>query len=400
MTTQKSLTKSLTRESIRAAMAEYDALGAEKFHAKHGTAPSTRYQIRHGGRCYPSKAIVAAAARMSPRSFSGGRARLGSVLARLGFVFGALAFMATSPKVVSYAAAAHGEEAQPADTLTSAVYFASGSNTPDQIRGFSAIGQALGVAHPELTPNGEDALHALAGTGIPVFVDSGAFSEVEFSAEGPQVVRPISDAQWQDILDTYARLALTLGSQLYAVAPDQVGFQRETLERLRQWAPEVRALIEQGANVLVAMQRGPMSQADFHREVVAVLGTDQFVCALPCNKGATSNEEIAAFCRAVQPRRLHLLGLGLRNPRTPSAARAVVDSSPRTELSLDSCLICESVGRNNGRASHPAEKAKGPRVFTAAKDAARALIAAGRSLLALEELAIHLAWGSDQLALC
>lgn len=391
--------KTVTREGILAAIAECEQIGKEAFLAKYGFAASAKYVLRHGGKSYPSKAIIGAAAKLGPRAFSGGRAHLGKTFAKLGFSIGALAFVATTPRVVSYAAAAHGEEST--ENQVETVYFASGSNTPDQIRGFSAIGQALGVAHCELTANGENALHALAGTGLPIFVDSGAFSEVEFGPEGPRVVAPITETQWAEILNTYARLAATLGRQLFVVAPDQVGFQAETLGRLERWAPEVRALIASGANVLVAMQKGPaMTQAEFYGKAVQILGTTEFVTALPCNKNATTVEEIAEFCAKVKPKRMHLLGLGLRNGRTPEAARVVAETSPETVLSLDSCLICESVGRNNGRVSHPAEKAKGPRVFTAAKDIARKMIAAGKSLLALEELAIHLAWGEDQLAMC
>jgi hypothetical protein len=438
MAKTNSVAKNLNQKSIVMATVAIDHAQKngtmDKLLAKVGMTPrglkACKQVIRHNGRPYAAKLVMLLATKNNAKKVVSGRARLAAAFARAGFLLGALAFVATSAKVVSYAGAAHKAKTLVSDSSVEATYFASGSNTPDQIRGFSAIGQAIGVAHPELTENGEDALHALAGTDLPVFVDSGAFSEVEFNAPhkcskkakackagqcigsgnvpradlpvgAPFVVAPITEDRWQDILDTYNRLALTLGSQLYVVAPDQVAFQAETLQRLRRWAPEVRSLISLGANVLVAMQKGPaMSQADFHAEVVSILGTDDFVCALPCNKNATSNQEIADFVAKVQPKRLHLLGLGLRNKRTPGAAKAVAKNSPATELSLDSCLICESVGRGNGRASHPAEDHKGPRLFTAAKDAARKMLEAGKSLLALEELAIHLAWGSDQLALC
>ena len=46
-----SLAKSVTREGLLGAMREYDALGAEAFHAKHGTTEKgCRYWLRHGGK--------------------------------------------------------------------------------------------------------------------------------------------------------------------------------------------------------------------------------------------------------------------------------------------------------------------------------------------------------------
>lgn len=392
-------TTSVTREGLLAAMAEYDRDTAA-FHAAHGTSErGCRYWITHGGKRYPSKAIVAAAAGAAPSAFSGGKGRLGAMLARLGFRLGSLGLVATAPGVVAGAAPAHEDLEHTGDV--EATYFASGSNTPAQIRGFSAIGQALGVAAPEVSENGENALHALAGTGIRVFVDSGAFSEVEFSAAGPQVVRPIDEARWQEILDLYARLGATLGRQLYVVAPDMVGFQGETLARVERWRTEIRSLIEAGVNVIVVAQKGEQSQADFDAAIEQILGTADYVRGLPCNKAATTPAEVAAFAAARKPARLHLLGLGLRNAKLPAYANAVAHANASTLLTLDSCLICESTGKTNGRASHPREVRGGPRVFTWAKDAAKALIAAGKTLVRdVEDLAIRLAWGDGQVSIC
>jgi hypothetical protein len=97
------------------------------------------------------------------------------------------------------------------------LYFASGSSRPADIRGFAAIGHAVGVSAPEVSPNAERELARLAGTGLAVFVDSGAFSEVEFSAEGVRVVRPIDHAAWTARLALYGRLAAALGSQVHLV---------------------------------------------------------------------------------------------------------------------------------------------------------------------------------------
>lgn len=116
------------------------------------------------------------------------------------------------------------------------IYFASGSSRPADIRGFAAIGHAIGVAAPEVSANAEAELVALAGRGIPVFVDSGAFSEVTFGAEGVTVVAPITDADWRERLALYRRLAVALGPDVYLVAPDRIADQEETIRRMARYA--------------------------------------------------------------------------------------------------------------------------------------------------------------------
>lgn len=382
----------VTRQNILTAMAECDQLGRAAFLAKHGYRDSAKYVLRHNGKEYPSKAIAGVAAGLAAADFSGGKARLDGLFAKLGFKLGVLAFACASGSVL---AAAHEDfAAQQSEHQIDAVYFASGSNRPGQIRGFATVGQALGVVASEITEPAEDALHALAGTGLPVFVDSGAFSEVEFGKHGPRIVKPISHTDWQDVLDLYARLALTLGPQLWVVAPDMVGFQQETLERLDRYRAEIRSLISMRANVLVVSQRGALPQGVFDKVAEKILDSSDYVRALPCNKNATTIPEVAAFARDRRPARLHLLGMGLRSERAPQAALAVAEASPETLLSLDSCLIKESVGHHNGRGSHPAERRGGPRVLTAAKDLAARLIRAGKTAIRdREELGIVLAFG-------
>lgn len=152
------------------------------------------------------------------------------------------------------------------------LYFASGSNRPADIRGFAAIGHAIGVAAHEVTANAEKELLALRGTGVQVFVDSGAFSEVEFGAAGVSVVAPIDHAAWTERLALYRRLAVALGPQVHVVAPDRIGDQEETLRRLSRYAPELRELRALGANVLVPIQKGTKAQAAFVRDVEEAIG--------------------------------------------------------------------------------------------------------------------------------
>lgn len=229
----------------------------------------------------------------------------------------------------------------PADQV---IAFASGSNHAGEIRGFAAVGQPVGVAADECRRACEGALIALAGTGLPVFVDSGAFSEVTFGPTGPRVVKPISHQDWLDRLAMYKRLADVLGDQLYAVAPDMVGFQNETLERLRKYRPQIAAIRKAGAHILVPFQRGSMSLPEFDRRVRDALGFSDYVVAFPMKKGATEPEAIEAFLDYRKPREIHLLGLGAKNPRATGVLSMIQEKSPETAISIDSNKLKAYVG--------------------------------------------------------
>lgn len=271
------------------------------------------------------------------------------------------------------------------------ICFASGSNRPADIRGFAAIDRALGVAVPELSPEAVRELEALAGRGIPVFVDSGAFSEVEFTVAGPVVVRPLTTDDWQRIFDLYRRLAVALGSDVYVVACDRIGDQEHSLALLTAWEHEIRELAALGANVLVPIQKGTRSQVEYHRDVERVLAGVDFVPAIPSKKNATTVEELADYVAVIRPRRIHLLGLGTKNRNAEASLRCIEELSPGCAVTLDANLIAASVGRSNGPGG-------GPRVLTAARDRARALLDAGQApaRFAVQELGIILAFGEPR----
>jgi len=337
----------VTKEAVLAAIKQCDEMGAEAFCKAHGYSLSVKYVLVHGGKPYPSKAILGVAAGLRGRDFSGGAYHVGRVLGRLGFkVRGftrTVAAMFAAAAALGYAGVA---EAELADRPVA--YFASGSNHAGEIAGWAKIGHDIGVAAPEINAAAEAALGRLAGTDIQIFVDSGAFSEVAFGADGPKVVKPISDADWRERIDLYKRLAAKLGDQLHVVAPDQVGFQQETLDRLTRYADDMRQLHAMGARVLVPMQKGQMTQADFAKAADAVLGFD-YVPSLPLKKAATTVAEVAAFVQARQPRQLHLLGLGVSNRNAEDYFDAVHGNAPDCLFTCDSNLIRAHVGRGGSK---------------------------------------------------
>lgn len=245
----------------------------------------------------------------------------------------------------------------PAAILTAYIYFASGSSRVGDIRGFHQAGIEVGTAAPEVLSkregvilDAERELLSLAGTGRRVFVDSGAFSEVDFGEDGPFVVEPITDAEWDRRLGLYERLAEGLGDQLYIVAPDKVAFQWETLDRLEAYAERVRRCHDLGANIIVAHQKGSLSLTEFNAYAADLLGFDDFICAFPMKKDATSVEDIAEFCANVKPARVHLLGIGpkSRGSKFSLTISAIQHNSPETVIFCDSVAIAGCAGRDNG----------------------------------------------------
>ncbi len=81
----------VTREHVVRAMHEYDELGAERFFAKHGFAPTTTYDLVWEKRTYPPKAILGTAYefatghKLNSGDFEGGKSGAVRVLEQLGF---------------------------------------------------------------------------------------------------------------------------------------------------------------------------------------------------------------------------------------------------------------------------------------------------------------------------
>jgi len=169
--------------------------------------------------------------------------------------------------------------------------FASGSNRVAEIRGFSRLGIPVGVSVNHLT---ETATLTIIHLHQPIFVDSGAFSEVSFERGELHVVAPISDTEWQKRLAIYLRLAESLREKALMVAPDQVGNQQETLKRLLRYRVELAKIASTGAILLLPLQVGELSHADLFREAVRVAGVP-LTPAAPMKKAPTSNTALDQF---------------------------------------------------------------------------------------------------------
>lgn len=237
-------------------------------------------------------------------------------------------------------------------------YFASGSNNPGEILGLAEAGIDVGVAIQSLRSDGPEAIAAAVERhpDTRVFVDSGAFSEVSFPGGVPTITAPIEAAEWERRLGLYETIGQAIGAQLYAVAPDCVAHQWETLERMATYAEQVQAVAATGAYILVPCQKGELPLVEFWELAKEALGVaeEQLVAAVPMMKDETSLEDYTAFLEAARPARVHLLGLGPKGKRFWD----VVEATPSfVELMCDSVLIASVAGWTNG-------PNRGPRVLT------------------------------------
>lgn len=380
--------RTVTRARVLEVLAECDELGAADFLQQHGYRDAVRFHLRHDGRSYPSKAVLGVAAGLEASEFFGGARGTVAHLGRLGFyVRNSATGEIVDPTLEGLrrdliaAGLDVAESAWPEPAVTPAAYFLSGSNRPAEIRGLGIAGADVGVAADQLSAAAVAELEALAGSELLVFLDSGAFSEVKFDAAagGFVIDDEITPAEWQKRLALALHLGRSLGDQLVVVAPDRVGSQDETLARLSTYRDEVAEIAATGARILVAVQRGARTQAAFAAEIDTALDGIEWTPALPCKKAATSPAELADFLAARRPSHIHLLGLGIRNPKLDAYLAPFATSS--SSVSLDSCWLAANAGRRNGPAN-------GPRRLTRARDAAAALLGTAGTGAAVTTLAL------------
>lgn len=244
------------------------------------------------------------------------------------------------------------------------VYFASGSNHRGEIMGFAELGQSYGIAANQCWAGCEEAIIEAYQRGhrVPVFVDSGAFGEVDRNL---QVIRPMTPEDWGKVLGLYERLGRVLGSSLYVVAPDRVGDQEKTLERLERYAPELRGLQELGVNVIVPLQHGAMTSAEMARRVDRLLGRGQYIAGFAATDKIPTGVLLTGIRELLSQRDdfqgLHLLGLGERSRRKAEVLGVIEQLAPGLPIYMDSVKVVAHKGRTGGPGG-------GPRRLTLAED--------------------------------
>lgn len=257
------------------------------------------------------------------------------------------------------------------DQLQASLHFASGINHPSEVHGLVNNAYNVGITCGEIRTG---LLRALLlyrhWRSARLFVDSAAFSEVAFSAELGRlvVVRPLTDADWRVRFRLYRWAAAAFGRRAFVVAPDLVGDQRATLERMERYAREVRQVAELGATVIAPVQKGELAMSTMFARCAELLAipAEQLVAGVPMKKDATGLADLADLAASLAPRaRVHLLGLGPESKRFAPAIATVRSRRPDARITSDSVTLRRLVGRTNGRGG-------GPRVLTRHQEAARA----------------------------
>ena len=214
--------------------------------------------------------------------------------------------------------------------------FRSGMSRSKDFWAAAAAGVPIGVVANEMPAS-------LVLIGIPrflragghLFIDSGAFAELATGAV------PDFDA----VLGVYEAVADAdligfNGGQLYVVAPDKVGDQLETLNRLSQYATRVRALIDLGCKVIVPLQRGVMPASEMLSRAVAILGTDRFVAGIPSNKEALSMVE----CATLKHHAFHILGRVQMNQDQIDRLNALATQNASAVITADANWLRSRIG--------------------------------------------------------
>lgn len=248
--------------------------------------------------------------------------------------------------------------------LWGVLWFASGATALSDLRGLARAHQPLGITATEMSSRTVAEVSKLArwttpwvpapgavpiALQLPVFIDTGAFGEVDVSDTGQvTVVREIGDGAWRGILARQMACVRRLRGQAHVVAPDRVGDQRVTLERLTRYAKQLQTMRRLGAKILVPIQRRPMSLAEFDREVTRAIGFSDYVRAIPSNKDAMPVDELEDFLRHTRPASCHFLGLGPSGHRFDPIVALARRLVPGMAISCDSCAIASQVGRTNG----------------------------------------------------
>ncbi len=210
--------------------------------------------------------------------------------------------------------------------------FASGVNEAREIRGFSLARIPIGFSAGHV--RGE-AIAELQRSELPLFADSGAFSEVALTAAGLVVVHPISHQGWSKRLSLYQLLAERHGSNLSVVVPDRVADQKHTLVLLARYRRQLESLAETGARLLIPVQAGALTPEIFFQLALDVAGVTMSP-ALPMKKAGMSHGKVLAFLQEVRPAHVHLLGMGFERERAKRLVRLLLSSFEALTVSLDS----------------------------------------------------------------
>lgn len=250
--------------------------------------------------------------------------------------------------------------------------YASGSNSAGEIRGWAALGCAVGASAACLRGDAVREMVRAGRAGVPLMIDTGAYAEVSADparqrraglVPSPgilQVVRPITPHAWARRLRLAAYLAQRVGPRLLAVLPDRVGDPEESLRRMGHFRPAIAQVAASGAELMLPIPLGVDPWAYLQAGQQAA-GVGPAVAGFPMSKGGTPPRRVVRFVERFRPGRVHLLGMGPRHPDARMLLRCLAEAHPDCVVSMDANLAAAHLGR-----------ATGERLLTRSQDAVRA----------------------------
>ncbi len=247
-------------------------------------------------------------------------------------------------------------------------HFLSGLNDPGEVEGALRAGHWIGITADEIRAGLLEMIENFAGSPSGLFIDSGAFGEVDF-VPYPVVnkKRELHAADWERVFDLYQWAAETWRpTRLYVVAPDRVGDQEHTLKLLGLYSHYVAAIASQRVNIIVPVQKGRMSMGAFFKIECDILGLRELpIAGIPLKKDATTPDELYAFAETLPfwNCRIHLLGKGPAAPFYEELIHTLKAIRPQLTITSDSTHR-RWIGRTNGPGGTR-------RIYTRASDEAR-----------------------------
>lgn len=223
------------------------------------------------------------------------------------------------------------------------MFYCSGIMHLGEAKALRDLSIPVGISLAEYRPKLREFL--LEGHSLDLFVDSGAFSEIEFKRDKRVIKNPITDELWQQKFSAYRELANIYGKSCVVVAPDAVGDQEESLNRLQTYKTQVRELLDI-CEVIVPIQKGDISLSVMYQKSLEIIMDDRIVAGIPMKKSAVGVIDYARFLSESEPPRVHLLGLskaGLKWGQVDLTHKLLKGRAPK--VTHDACRIRPLVGR-------------------------------------------------------
>lgn len=245
------------------------------------------------------------------------------------------------------------------------VRYASGLSMERDFVAAAHAGHGVGVEAGELTvPAMKRLAQAVVDWKVPVFIDSGQFGK--FMA-GVRAGGAPQSVDFKDVFATYDMFAqgvaeLNDAEELLPapllVMPDIVDDQIGSLNLIAHHRDYVRSTMDflGVARAIIPIQRGPLKMAEAYRDLVRILGSDEFIVGIPSNAAAITPEEFTEFLADAKPRGVHILGAFADSRIAPRLAQIVASGHEPEWVSSDGNPLRSIIIERGQSAAERAEK--------------------------------------------